>query len=665
MILRALLAILPAAILALPAHAGIRLITTVAGNGSTGTNDTRGDGGAATSANLSNPTSVVLDAAGNLYISDTGASRIRKVDPAGVISTIAGSSPGYGGDNGPASAALLNSPAGLALDAAGNLYVADSLNHRIRKIDTLGNITTVAGRGTPPGSIAEVGDNGPATSAALNQPYSVHVDAAGNLYIADLGNHRVRKVSGGTITTFAGTGIPGFNSDGIPASFAHLLIPTWVSTDGFGNAYIADSGNNAIRKVDAAGMISTFSSGQVTGVAASGGFLHSTVGHSISRVPLGTGLGRLLAGTGAQGFAGDNGNATGALVAFPAGLTVTPNGDVLFADSVNNRIRKVFVAPSVATDMNGDGRSDLLWRNAATGQVYSIRMNGLAVASDSQIWWQTDLAWKIVANADFNGDGVEDLLWRNTQTGQLYEMAFNANGTVKPLTLSGGVPTGSGTVSAPDNSLLSKIMTADLNGDGFADLVWWSPGGRVDFQLLDNLTVTKQGFLWQESDTNWRIIGSGDFNGNGRTQLLWRHSTNGKLFMMSVNVSSVPSATGAVFYQEPNLAWKNVGIGDFDDDGKSDILWRNDSTGQVYMMLMNGMSIAGGGFVWTEPNLNWKIVSVADYNGDGKSDILWRNDATGQVYMMLMNGMSVTSAGLVWTEPNTAWRILGPTEYAQ
>jgi uncharacterized protein (TIGR03437 family) len=221
------------------------IITTVAGNGSYGYS---GDGGPATSAQLYNPLGVAVDAAGNLYIADSANSRIRKVATNGIITTGAGSgSIGYSGDAGPATSAQLRGPSGVAVDAAGNLYIADAGNSRIRKVATNGIITTVAGNGSPGYS----GDGGPATRAQLYLPLGVAVDAAGNLYIitdSDYYVSRIRKVAtNGIITTIAGNGSPGYSGDGGPATSAQLDDTSGVAVDATGNVYVAVTGNNAIR----------------------------------------------------------------------------------------------------------------------------------------------------------------------------------------------------------------------------------------------------------------------------------------------------------------------------------------------------------------------------------------------------------------------------------
>jgi sugar lactone lactonase YvrE len=220
------------------------IITTVAGNGIPGYS---GDGGPATSASLSGPSGVVVDATGNLLIADSSNYRIRRVDAStGIITTVAGNGiRGFSGDGGPATSASL-SPIGVAVDATGNLFIADTGNHRIRRVDeSTGIITTVAGNGIRGFS----GDGGPATSASLNYPTGVAVDGSGNLFIADAANNRIRWVdaSTGIITTVAGNGMPDYSGDGGPATSASLNGPSGVVVDAAGNLFIADNDNKRIR----------------------------------------------------------------------------------------------------------------------------------------------------------------------------------------------------------------------------------------------------------------------------------------------------------------------------------------------------------------------------------------------------------------------------------
>ena len=254
---------------------------------------------------------MAVDGAGNLYIADQYNNRIRRVDSTGTITTIAGTEErGFGGDGGPATQAPLFLPTGVAVDGEGNLYIADQYNHRIRRVDSTGTITTIAGTGERRFG----GDGGPAIRAQLDAPSGVAVDGAGNLYIADASNHRIRKVDSiGTITTIAGTGEQGFGGNGGSASQAHLFFPTGVAVDGAGNLYIADVGNHRIRKVDSTGTITTF------------------------------------AGTGERGFGGPGGPAVQAQLDAPSGVAVDEAGNLYIADQYNHRIRRVDSTGTITT----------------------------------------------------------------------------------------------------------------------------------------------------------------------------------------------------------------------------------------------------------------------------------------------------------------------------
>ncbi|MEO6940656.1 MAG: T9SS type A sorting domain-containing protein [Candidatus Kapaibacterium sp.] len=294
-----------------------QIITTIAGTGIPGSG---GDGGAAIGAQFFDPGSVAVDGSGNVYISDQGSNRIRKITATtGLISTIAGTGiAGFSGDGGPAVLAQLNSPKGISIDRSGNVYIADG--HHIRKITAVtGFITTIAGIG-PNGSD---GDGGPATAAQLNFPQDVTLDGSGNVYIADTYNHRIRKITAanGIISTIAGSGIAGSSGDGGVATDARINIPQSVAVDDSQNVYLIDLGDQRIRKITAStGIIST------------------------------------MAGTGTGGFSGDSGAATEAQLCDPEDLAVDTAGNLYIADFCNSRIRKITASTGVISTIAGTGK---------------------------------------------------------------------------------------------------------------------------------------------------------------------------------------------------------------------------------------------------------------------------------------------------------------------
>ena len=374
-------------------------ISTIAGTGEEGYS---GDGGPAAAAQLNFPTGVVADIAGNLYIADSGNGRIRRVATSGAIRTIAGTGEeGYSGDDGPAIAARLNYPQGLALDVAGNLYISDSGNHRIRRVDSSGIITTIAG--IREGGFG--GDGGPAVAAQLHFPSGVAVDSSGNLYIADWGNHRIRRIdSSGTIITIAGTGGSGSSGDGGPAVAAQLNLPQGVAADGNGNLYIADTENHRIRRVDTAGTITTLAGTGGTGYSGDGGpavaaqlnspsgvaldvagnlYIADSENHRIRRIDS-SGTIATIAGTGA-GFSGDDGPAGVAQLRYPRGIAVDGDGNLYIGDTGNHRIRWVD-ASGIITTIAGTGRQGFSGDNGLAVDARLLTPERVAVDAAGSVY---------------------------------------------------------------------------------------------------------------------------------------------------------------------------------------------------------------------------------------------------------------------------------------
>lgn len=356
--LLAALAALPLQLWAIPIPISVLLqINRVAGS-PTGLPGGSVEAGPALLSLLNQPEGVAVDGAGNLYIADTGNNQIEEIDAVtGDISSVAANGQlGYGGDSGAAVNALLNQPVSVLVDPHGDLYIADTGNHIIRFVrrDT-GIITTIAG--TPNITVfdpSNIGDGGPATQAELDSPAALTLDSAGNLYIADAGDNRVREVSAATgiITTVAGTGVAGYNSDNIQATLAELNNPTGIAVDAAGNLFIADSANNLIREVNArSGVIAT-----------------------VAGVPNSTG-----------GYNGDNQQATLATLNFPTGLELGLDGQIYFSDRANSRIREINIAGVIST-LAGNGTTGLSGDGNLASSAEINAPGGLALDHEGHLY---------------------------------------------------------------------------------------------------------------------------------------------------------------------------------------------------------------------------------------------------------------------------------------
>ncbi len=382
-------------------------IQSVAGN------DLVGDGGSAVAGILRQAQGIAVYN-GTIYVADAADNRVRKITPDGTIQTIAGTgAAGFSGDGGSANAAMVDHPYGLAVDTAGNLFIADLGNARIRKLSVNGTIQTVAGGGLIPA--VTNGDNNPALSVQFIQPRNVALDADGTLYISDFGANRVYRVSaGGNLTTLAGTGNAGFTGDGASAVMAQLKSPAGLASDTLGNVYICDSGNNRIRKVSRGIITTAFTVAGPTGIAINlsstlyiaaasyfgtqfrsiagvtspqdvaldaAGNAYATIGQEVRKITP-DGKVTVIAGSATSGFfGGDNGPATSARLHAPTGIVVDELGNWYVADSLNNRIRKITSGGGISTiagtgvaGFGGDG-----------GPASLAQLNGpRGVALDSQ-----------------------------------------------------------------------------------------------------------------------------------------------------------------------------------------------------------------------------------------------------------------------------------------
>ena len=357
------------------------VINAFAGNGGFCRNPTTscGDGHPATLANLHKPQQVALDASGNLYIADTADHKIRMVNTSGIISFVAGNgSQGFAGDGGAAMSATLDLPVGVSIDGSGNILIADTGNQRVRIVSG-GVIQTLAGGGNG-------GDGTAATSALLAGPFSLTGDSAGNLYIADTANNRIRKVSGGTITTVAGTGSVGYSGDGASALSATLNGPTSVVVDSQGNIFFSDTGNLVVRRIDAiTHVITTYvgngnscfpiTSGCGDGLVATSAnltwpqtialdsnnnlYIADYFAFKIRKVNAATQMISTVAGTGIEGKAGDGGLATKANLDHPSGVALDGTGNLFISDQYNDKIRKVDAGTQIINTYMGTSKACL------------------------------------------------------------------------------------------------------------------------------------------------------------------------------------------------------------------------------------------------------------------------------------------------------------------
>ena len=249
--------------------------------------------------------------------------------------------------------------------------------------------------------------------------------------------------------------------------------------------------------------------------------------------------------------------------------------------------------------------------------------------------------------------GPVPILWHNTTSGMVYGM-----------TTDGTAVTGGAVIYTEPDTTWSIVGQGDFDGDGIRDYVWWNSGsGQVYLMHMASATTIKDwALIYQDTNTHWNIVATGDINNDTKTDLIWQNDQTGQVYAMLINNSTVTG--GAVIYTETDLGWKIVGTGDFSGTGRADLLYWNSGTGQTAIVRTAGLNPASGTLIYTEPDTNWKLAGIGDLDGDGKADIVWHNKLTGKVYGMLMNDTSIANSAVIYTEPNTHWEIASIDKYA-
>ena len=626
-------------------------VSTFAGGGPGG--NTNGTG---TAASFSYPDGAAVDAAGNVYVSSNH--RIRKITSAGVVSTFAGSAPGSTDATG--TAASFSITRGLAVDAAGNVYVADEGNHKIRKITPAGVVSTLAGSGT-------IGSaDGPGISASFNLPTGVAVDAAGNVYVADRTNHKIRKItSAGVVSTLAGSGAQGStDATGILASFN---FPTGIEVDAAGNVYVAEAGNYKIRKITSAGVVSTLAgSGALgstdgPGTAASFYIPHDVAVDALGNVYVGedykirkitsAGVVSTLAGMGWPGGFAD-GIGTAAKFGYLEGVALDATGNIYVADNPNHRIRKVSlygysISPALPAGLSFDGTTGIISGTptvATPATNYTITASNAAGTSTVVISVATLLQPPTITNIS-PASGTTVPGQTVTITGTNFNTTAASNivqfGAVK-ATVTAATAT-SLTVTAPVGATYAPVIalnaTAALSGSSLKPFLP-TFAGKGSFTQNDMMAAVEFNTLASCST----YVALGDLDGDGKPDLVTANSCNNTISVFrNISVSGtidVNSFASKVDFATGNSPYY-VAIGDLDGDGQLDLAVANytGSTVSVFRNtcvsgVINASSFAAK--IDFATGTNPVTLAIGDLDGDGKPDLVTANQ-NGNSLSLLRN----------------------------
>ncbi|MBF0343497.1 MAG: VCBS repeat-containing protein [Nitrospirae bacterium] len=311
----------------------------------------------------------------------------------------------------------------------------------------------------------------------------------------------------------------------------------------------------------------------------------------------------------------------------------------------NKKITIEFSAPkTVQYDFDGDGNSDVVWRNATNGDVYIWMMDGTTIKGGDYVVRNTGLDWDIKAVGDFNGDGRADILWQNNTTGDVY--IFLMNGTQ--------ISTGGFAVRGLPKEWTVNAL-GDFDGDGKTDIMWRNTvNGDIYIWLMDGTMIVGGGFVIRSIGLDWEVKIVSDLNGDKMSDIIWQNKTSGDVFVWLMNGLTVLSQGYAAKGVPSN--WQILTISDFDGDGKADILWQDTTVGDYVVWLMDGTTVRGGGYVSRGVPSNWQVMKAGDYNGNGKADIIWRDNNTGDVYLYLMDGATTIGGGFVASGVPSNWQ---------
>ena len=646
----------------------------------------------ATQANLIGLTDVVADAAGNLYLTETWGNRLRKIAPNGTITTVVGGPAGFGGDNGPAAAAMINGPKGLARDAAGNLYFSDSRNRRVRRISSLGVITTVAGNGVT----ADAGDGGNARSASFVDPSGLAIDGAGNLYVADAGAHRVRKVApNGTITSVAGTGTPGNSGDNGPATAAQINQPAGIDVDAGGNLFIADFGNSAVRKVATDGTITTVyaQAGAFPGnvaVSPSGELYTINSGECVvykfagdTWVPYaGRGGPSQLCSQEGEGWTPI---ATG--IGAIDGIAFDAAGNVYLADHDYNRVRRITANDGLMRTWAGVGLPNFLQDAQAVGAPISSA-TGLAVAPDETVGYVEGPWTRKIRNVPMVGAFAGHFA---TGAGSGYVVPSYAC-SLPCLATSFSFVQPFATTFAPDGTqyisdrglrqvyklafsnlylVADNIDATGMVVDASSNLLVADQAGNIVRRVAPNGTITTfaaangptqlaidaQGNVYvYESTTRrirrWSAAGTTNvvFAGNGSADV---SGDGGPATAAGIGtVNGIATFNDSVFFSSNGRLRRVAKSGTIETLGGASDYAMGVATraGMLYVAMQNGRIVATP----LHPKAH-------DFDGDGRADLFWRHPTNGS-NALWKSGNSATQMGVAKvTDVN--WKVVGTGDF--